>query len=521
MSEQKNKLYSRRFVNSRVAGDNSESEPTVFSRVNQCRTNGSQLESAPAKLTEEDLTELKGTYGKPILYNERGNPSSLNERYWAAVFARTKRTIYEPDENRIYTYEPERGLFLARDIPGLREEIARLLHRLSAEGFNATIRRFINIRNLNNVVAALQGISSEQGAFSRISEELRFIHAANCMLVFNGLGFYPERFSPSFRSRCQSPIPYYPGEDCPKFRQLLDDAYLDEDDQRLIQAYFGQCLLGRNLSQTMLLLDGEAGSSKTTIAKVIGGTVGEYNCAQLRTGQLHNRFEFSAFIGKSLLMAPDVKANFLQEYGAPLIKVLTGGDRLDAEMKGSNQRIPLEGLLNLIITANSRLRAKLEGDASAWFRRLLRIWLGQKSKAQPIADYDRLLIAEEGCGLLNFGLAGAQLLLGDLAETGVIKLTTAQRLRISRFIDESDSLRVFLRDQLAATTNSQHDVTNQEIIDRYSKDCVQHDITPLPIREIENTLSGLMFELFGRSLSHSIKRDDKGQRGYSRIKWVE
>src|SRR5262249_43098231 len=163
---------------------------------------------------------------------------------------------------------------------------------------------------------------------------------------------------------------------------------------------------------------------------------------QLRTSRLDERFEMSAFLNKTVLLAPDVKPDFLQRYGASLLKVLTGGDYLQAEMKGANERQSLEGVFCPVITSNSRLHARIEGDAEAWRRRLLRVWFASASKAQRIRDYHKLLVSEEGPGLLNFGLTGAQLLLHDLKETGVIELTGEQRLRVDRFVDESQSLRI-------------------------------------------------------------------------------
>src|SRR4029077_12234725 len=103
------------------------------------------------------------------------------------------------------------------------------------------------------------------------------------------------------------------------------------------QKYCGQCLLGRNLSQTMILLDGVPKSSKTTLALVMAEIVGSDNCTQLRTAHLDERFEASAFIGKSILIAPDVKADFLSLYGASILKSLIGGDRMTAEFKRSNR----------------------------------------------------------------------------------------------------------------------------------------------------------------------------------------
>jgi putative DNA primase/helicase len=68
-------------------------------------------------------------------------------------------------------------------------------------------------------------------------------------------------FSPSLISRNRSPINYKTGADCPLFKDKLL-SHLPADDQLLLQKYSGQCLLGRNLSQRFVILNGVGGASK-------------------------------------------------------------------------------------------------------------------------------------------------------------------------------------------------------------------------------------------------------------------
>jgi hypothetical protein len=56
-----------------------------------------------------------------------------------------------------------------------------------------------------------------------------------------------------------------------------------------------------------------------------------------------------------------------------------------------------------------------------------------------------------------------------------------------------------------------------EIVEAYAAYCPERRWRPLPITEIQAKLEGLMLELFGVSKSHSIKRNDKNQRGFSGV----
>jgi P4 family phage/plasmid primase-like protien len=373
---------------------------------------------------------------------------------------------------------------------------------------------------LGGVVEALKGLTEQKNAFARTAKSPIYVHTANCMLVWNENQFHQEQFSPLFRSRNQSPILYDPKAQCPDFKKAFLSR-LPAYDSLVIQKYFGQCLLGRNLTQSMLLLDGVADSSKTTLALVISELIGQDNCTELRTAQLEERFEASAFIGKTLLMAPDVNANFLSRYGAEVLKRLVGTDLMTAEFKRSNRRVPFEGAYNVIITSNSRLRAKLQGDADAWCRRLLLVRFEQKRTDSRIADFHLVITQREGSGILNVALQGAAELMADIKKHGGINMSPEQKARVNKFIDESDSLRNFVRDQLCTTTDSAHDVTANEVLEHYYKHCVDNDLNSLPTKQAAGDLEEIMRELFGRSQSGSIKRSGHNQRGYPKIKWRE
>jgi Bifunctional DNA primase/polymerase, N-terminal len=323
-----------------------------------------ETEHRPADNDDESLlAQLERDYHGPTLPGRKGDPAKLNERFWAALFAREHQTIYEPGENQLYVYVPQSGLYVPQSLEALREQIAMRMYEVAAQRSAAVedyahIQRFVTMNALAGVVEALKGLTEQKDAFKRGPKSPVYVHAADCMLVWNEGEFHREKFSPEYRSRNQSPILYDPKAQ----HSLFSEAFLTRlpaYDEAIIKKYFGQCLLGRNLTQTILLLDGVADSCKTTLARVICALIGQDNCTELRTAHLDERFEASAFIAKTLLTAPDVRANFLSLYGATILKRLVGTDLMSAEFKRSNRRVPFEGIYNVIITSNSRLRAKL------------------------------------------------------------------------------------------------------------------------------------------------------------------
>jgi phage/plasmid-associated DNA primase len=501
-----------------------ESEsPQAEAKVHEAEVGKTYPQHPCTTITEDWLTQLERDYHGPTLPNRKGQPGALNERFWAALYAHEHQTVYEPDESRIYVYSESKGLFGLETTESLREQIASRMYQLaalrqSAIADYAAIPRFITMHHLNGVVEALKGLAEQKNFFKRTSKSPIYVHAANCMLVWNSSGFHQEAFSPQFHSRNQSPIVYEPEAGYADFY----DAFLErlpDYDANAIQKYFGQCLLGRNLTQSILLLDGVADSSKTTLALVVCTMIGLENCAELRTSQLDERFESSAFIGKTLLMAPDVKADFLSLYGASIMKRLCGSDLMDAEFKRSNRRVQFEGVYNMIVTSNARLRARLQGDAGAWRRRLIIVRFQTPRTGERIADFHLEIINREGSGILNFALRGASALMADIKQYGGIRMSQQQIARVNKFIDESDSLRNFVRDNLSATSDSKHDLTMNEVLDRYYKHCLDNDLNSLGTKDARRELDELMRELFGKTRSNSIQREGKNAIGYPKMKW--
>jgi len=172
-------------------------------------------------------------------------------------------------------------------------------------------------------------------------------------------------------------------------------------------------------------------------------------------------------IGKTLLTGADVKSRFLSSKGASKLKSLVGGDFLEAELKNSNHGFTINGYFNVWISCNARLRIALEGDASAWLRRLLIARYEEAYQGQKIPDIHLKLLGEEAPGILNWMLEGLSLLLADIKATGDIRQSPEQQARVVALLQESDSLRLFLKENIVRDDNA--DLTTDEIVSAYSE----------------------------------------------------
>jgi putative DNA primase/helicase len=315
-----------------------------------------------------------------------------------------------------------------------------------------------------------------------------------------------------------SPFAHDPAADCPKFRNAIL-GHVPEEDALVLQKYAGQCLIGRNLIQRLTILDGIGAASKTEFIRTICGVVGPEACAQLRTEHLESRFEIANICHASLLYGPDVAGNFLNLPGARVIKSLVGGELLDCEFKGSNFRGKIEGVLNILISSNARLRLYIDSDRSAWERRLILIRYNSHFNGKKIPEIHVMLLREEGPGILNWCIEGARMLLADIQQFGDIQLSVSQKMLIEQMLNESDSLRLFLKASVVQDSKVDNGLATEELTDRYAQYCQAQGWDNLPMSVIARRLPDHMMELFKVLPSNRIEYFGKRCRGYRQIRW--
>jgi putative DNA primase/helicase len=496
--------------------------PSDLLRYLKDRMNGSNCSVssvAPSPLDENpsgtqaiapEFQRLVDGYGAPYYLSRNGDVTTVNQAFWAGLHQTEHVQLYEPDERAFYRYNPENGLYsiVSEDI--VKQEIScRLLEVSRLKGLPSLERKRTN-STLNHIVAQLKGISEKKNAFRRCD---RFVHLANGVVVLGENGEADLcSFSPDFYSRNQCPIAFNATATCERFLNELLYPAVAADDAVLLKKYAGLCLLGNNLIQKMLILDGKPGRGKSTLALVIQRLVGQANVTELRTRHLSERFELFRYLKKNLLVGVDVPGGFLSEKGAYVIKGLVGGDCFDAEQKCGTGSFPLQGTFCILITSNSRLQVRLEGDTDAWRRRLLIIRFEAAAPARKIPEFHDVLVREEGSGILNWALQGLGMLLKDIEEHGDIQLTETQEISVDKLLAESDSLRHFLVEKVERDENA--DLSNEELVEAYAEYCPTKGWNPKPITVIHREIESLMLELFGTSKSHSLRRDDKSTRGY-------
>lgn len=262
-------------------------------------------------------------------------------------------------------------------------------------------------------------------------------------------------------------VPFIAGAQCPQFTEKLLNPALDPADIQLIQRWAGLALIGKNMSQKMLLLTGTPGGGKSTLVSILTGIIGAANVGELRTELLRDRFEVGRLYGKTLLYGPDVSENFLNHGNASILKSLTGGDSMSLEFKNSNESPQIKCEFNIVVTSNSRLTIHLEGDTDAWRRRLVIVNYERPKPTVVIPNLAGDILSKEGPGVLNFMLDGLEFLRN---ENWQLRLTENQQRRVDNLLMESDSHRVFAAECLIKDSTAPG-MTKAEVYSAYVEFC--------------------------------------------------
>ena len=442
-------------------------------------------------------------YGLPFGFTKSGCVTELNQNFFAAHTQQQQQIVHS--DGYFWQYDQETGLWQQVGEAKMNNLIAATI-RAFGKQYNVDLSSKVSAP----ICRAIRSFMEPERIDPFKNTQCRYIHVANGMLVFSDAGTMElQQFAPEFYSRNRCEINYVPDAKCKKFLEELLQPALSDEDIALLQLYCGQCLLADNLTQTFLVLTGTAGGGKGTIVRIIENVIGLDNCVEMRTGQLGERFEIARFIGKTLLIGSDVPSSFLLHKYAGRIKSLCGHDRLTAEVKCVQDGVLLEGRFNIIITANDKLRLNIDGDAEAWKRRVLWIPFEKPPVQHRIPDFDKILLQEEGAGILNWMIEGASKLLS----TG-IPADGAFARRLDGLLQESDSIYGFLRACVEKTSERNADITVEGLHREYELWCLKNDWQPLPMRVASGKMREGIMALYQVPQAHDLLHLGKSVRGY-------
>lgn len=480
-------------------------------------------EGWPVPGARNEIEELLKRCGVPWSFG-KGGSGVLHPTFFAGYMATKERYLFDAVTQQHYWYGEERGIWISMSREEMQQRALETSRRVLLDQVASTqdprlpsLLTRLTVSFADQVVDLIGALQVERNPFGRPDS---VVHCSNVMVDLRSVPYAMHGFGPEWMSRNQTPVHYVQNAMCPAWQAFLDHALPQEDDQVLLQRWGGLALLQRNRPQVILLLTGTGGGGKSTVAGVIRRLVGDENCSELRTQHLGGRFELSTFHDRTLLIGSDVAPDFLNCDGSQLLKALTGGDRLNVEFKGKSGAKAVVGDWNVVITANSRLKVNVQGDLGAWSRRLLLLDFSQPKPARVIPNYHEVMVEQEGSGILNWFLRGAQDLCGHIKAGKSFPISDRQRAAIDNLLGESDSVRCFITDHVRGSAMGCDCITTDELYTGYLQMCSSREWSPEPERRFQRRAADLMLEIHQAVPSNHIRRqgdDGNDLRGYMKV----
>jgi putative DNA primase/helicase len=294
------------------------------------------------------------------------------------------------------SYEPVSGTFLEH-----------LVHQYLRDTDDASHASLARVRRIVGQLRLVSLVHGKTPPCWLCDETLA--NPRNLLVLKNGLleiAMSPRLIthSPGFFGFRSTDYDYRKSARCPTWREFLGTIWgRDRKSQRLLQEWFGYCLLPDTSQQKILGIYGPPCSGKSTIARVLRELLGRGNVACPSIRSLSGEFGLWALHDKLVAILPD--ATLLRPCPAAeeRLKLVSGEDAVDIQRKGmtglSGERLPTR----FVIIANEA-PAFLD-PSGALARRLIVLWT-QKSFVgrEDIRLTNRLL--EELPGILNWALEG-------------------------------------------------------------------------------------------------------------------
>lgn len=298
-----------------------------------------------------------------------------------------------------------------------------------------------------------------------------------------------------------SAIPYDPSAKAPRWREALERWLPDEEVRRFIQRAVGYTLTGVTSEQVFFFLHGAGSNGKSTFILVLQGLLGQM-CRRIATeavtlrssgnpGTLRDQAA-ARLVGARMAVVSEIDRN--ARWAEGWLKDLTGGGVIATKVlyEDPSETLPTA---KLWIDSNHEPRAMpgaLEGAAAetdSFWRRLREIpFRIPVPPAQRILDFHRVLLRDEGPGILAWAVEGClEWQLNGLPVPTVVQAATAA------YREREDTLRPFLDEWLVKEEGAR--CTMKEVNLAYKMWAGENGEKPMPKRILQGWLEERGFKV--------------------------
>jgi P4 family phage/plasmid primase-like protien len=325
-------------------------------------------------------------------------------------------------------------------------EVVQAAKKKSDDGEKAHVL-YVTRSVVSDVIQALQGMvlvpaSVEQPTWFPPKSDChnRYIAMTNGLVDVDALvagdAVTPVPHTPDWFSPTCLPYAYDPAALCPRWARVADDAMESDTERiRVLQEWFGYCLVHDTSQQKFLVIYGDGGTGKTVTLDVLTALLGPANVSHIPVEQFDKRFQLTPTIGMLANIATEVGE--VSRGGEAVLKAFTSGDRMYFDRKGLSgiQALPTA---RLALAANNLPRFA-DRSSGIWRRIVLvpyRVVIPEAQQDPHLLD----ALLTELAGVFNWSVVG----LRRLQAQGHFTQPAVCREALDAYRTDSNPARAFL-----------------------------------------------------------------------------
>ena len=241
---------------------------------------------------------------------------------------------------------------------------------------------------------------------------------------------------PKYRATNQIPHEYDPGGRLSGnlVKEWLMFICETPDDIKMLCQFAGLCMTRDTRQQKFLILNGEGGTGKSVVIRMIDKLIGSENISNISLNQLTQRFSAFGLMGKLLNSCADLEIDALSDVST--LKKVLGEDTLSAEAKGKDA-VSFKSYAKLIFSTNELPIVKAE-KTNGFYRRLLILTMNKVPEHKLTYFFD--LLSEEIGDFLRITIKALE----GMYQDGKITESDGSVEAVKRLRCDSDTVEAFL-----------------------------------------------------------------------------
>lgn len=269
---------------------------------------------------------------------------------------------------------------------------------------------------------------------------------------------------PKYKATNQIPHVYDPGSGLKSnmIKKWLSFICDTPEDLEMLCQFSGLCLTRDTRQQKFLILNGEGGTGKSTVIRMIEKMIGADNISNISLNQLTQRFSAIGLMGKLVNSCADLEIDALSD--TSILKKALGEDCFSAEAKGKDQ-ISIRNYAKLIFSTNQLPIVKAE-QTNGFYRRLLILTMDNVPEKRETDFFDRL-----SADIDDFIRISVQAL-ERLYQNGQIVESSGSIEAVKRLRCDSDTVEAFLNAMTERVPdNTENRIKKSDLYQAYTGYC--------------------------------------------------